>query len=79
MPEDTTLTPQTWFVAIDIGKALHAMLIECSDGKGQQFRMANHAEDYDHLVVFLRCLPGPVRIALQPTGDFHRTLAYRLL
>jgi transposase len=79
MAEDTTLTPQTWLVAIDIGKAFHAVLVEGSDGKGQQFRMANHAEDYDRLVAFLRGLPGPVRIALEPTGDFHRPLAYRLL
>jgi hypothetical protein len=37
--------------------------------------MANHVEDYDRLVVFLRGLPGPARIALEPTGDFHRPLA----
>src|SRR6202022_2876646 len=74
MAEDTTLTSQTWLVAIDIGKAFHAVLVEGGDGKRQQFRMANHVEDYDRLVVFLRGLPGPARIALEPTGDFHRTL-----
>jgi len=79
MTEDTPLTSQTWLVAIDIGKAFHAVLIEGVDGKRQQFRMANDAEDYDRLVVFLRGLPGPARIALEPTGDFHRTLAHRLL
>lgn|GEM_PF-6685734 len=41
--------------------------------------MANHAEDYDRLVSFLRDLPGSVRIVLEPTGDFHRALAHRLL
>jgi len=79
MAADTTLTSQTWLVAIDIGKAFHAVLVEGGDGKRQQFRMANHGEDYDRLVVFLRGLPGPARIALEPTGDFHRTLAHRLL
>ncbi|HWT85708.1 MAG TPA: IS110 family transposase [Myxococcales bacterium] len=79
MTADTTLTPETWLVAIDIGKAFHAVLVEGGDGKRQQFRMANHVEDYDRLVVFLRGLPGPARIALEPTGDFHRTLAHRLL
>jgi hypothetical protein len=79
MAEDTTLTSQTWLVAIDIGKAFHAVLVEGGDGKRQQFRMANHVEDYDRLVAFLRGLPGPARIALEPTGDFHRTLAHRLL
>lgn len=79
MAEGTTLISQTWLVAIDIGKAFHAVLVEGGDGKRQQFRMANHVEDYDRLVGFLRSLPGPARIALEPTGDFHRTLAHRLL
>jgi transposase len=78
MTEDTPLTSQTWLVAIDIGKTFHAVLVE-GVGKRQQFRMANHAGDYDRLVVFLRGLPGPARIALKPTGDFHRTPAHRLL
>src|SRR5262245_39866733 len=67
------------FVAIDIGKAFHAVLVELPDGAHQRFRMANSAEDYGRLVAFLHTLPGPVRVALEPTGNFHRTLAFRLL
>src|SRR4030095_11853489 len=69
----------TGLVAIDIGKSFHAVLVEGADGRRQQFRMANSVDDYDRLVAFLRGLPGTVRIALEPTGDFHRTLAHRLL
>src|SRR5215467_13425244 len=69
----------TSFVAIDIGKAYHAVLVELPDGAHQRFRMANSAEDYSRLVAFLRTLPGTVRVALEPTGNFHRTLAFRLL
>ena len=69
----------TWLIAIDIGKKAHAVLIEDPEGKRQHFTMANSAEDYDRLVGLLRALPGPARIALEPTGDFHRTLAHRLL
>ena len=69
----------TSFVAIDIGKAFHAVLVELPDGAHQRFRMANSAEDYDRLVAFLRTLPGMLRVALEPTGNFHRTLAFRLL
>jgi transposase len=79
MTEDTTLTSQTWLVAIDIGKSFHAVLVEAADGRRQHFRMANSVEDYDRLVAFLRALLGTVRIALEPTGDFQRTLAHRLL
>jgi transposase len=69
----------TSFVAIDIGKAFHAVLVELPDGTRQRFRMANSAEDYSRLVAFLRTLPGTVRVALEPTGNFHRTLAFRLI
>jgi transposase len=71
--------PEQWLVAIDIGKKAHAVLVEGPAGKRQHFAMANSAEDYDRLVEFLHSLPGPARIALEPTGDFHRTLAHRLL
>jgi hypothetical protein len=47
-------------VAIDIGKAFHAVLVERPDGAQQRFRMANSAEDYGRLVTFLRTLPGTV-------------------
>jgi transposase len=69
----------TSFVGIDIGKASHAVLVELADGTRHRFRMANSAEDYSRLVAFLRTLPGTVRVALEPTGNFHRTLAFRLL
>jgi transposase len=71
-------TAGTWLVAIDIGKRLHAVLMEGPDGKRQRFQMASTVEDYDRLN-FLRTLSGPIRIALEPTGNLHRTLAYRLL
>ena len=72
-------TAETWLVAIDIGKCFHAVLVEEPDGRRQRFQMASTIEDYDRLVGFLRGLSGPVRIALEPTGNLHRTLAYRLL
>ncbi len=57
---------------IDIGKKAHAVLIEDPEGKRQHFTMANSAEDYDRLVGLLRTLPGPARIALEPTGEARR-------
>jgi len=80
MRADTESTvAETFLVAIDIGKAVRAVLVEGPDSRRQPFRMANSAEDYDRLVRFLRALPGPARIALEPTGNLQRTLAYRLL
>ena len=80
MMADTQSTfAETFLVAIDIEKAFHAVLIEGPDGRRHPFRMANSAEDHDRLLGFLRALPGRARIAPEPTGNVHRTLAYRLL
>ncbi len=66
-------------VAIDIAKRSHAVLVEFPDGRKQRYRMASTAEDYDRLVALLHTAPHPVSIAMEPTGDYHRTLGYRLL
>ncbi|KGU81429.1 transposase family protein [Burkholderia pseudomallei MSHR543] len=55
------------------------VLIELSDGKRQRFRMTNSAPDFDRLLSYLQALPGNCRVALEPTGDYHRPLAHRLL
>jgi transposase len=66
-------------VAIDIAKDWNVLLVEAPDGERRSFKVANRRSDHDELVGFLRGLPGHVRVALEPTGDFHRPLAFRLL
>ena len=70
--------PRTW-VAIDVAKGFNVALIEQEDGRQQRFRFVHSADDYDRLVDFLRSASTPCRIALEPTADYHRTLAYRLV
>lgn len=41
--------------------------------------MSSSQEDHQRLVDLLHSYPAPVRIAFEPTGDCHRTLACRLL
>lgn len=72
-------TPAATWVAIDIAKRYHAVLIEGPDSKQQRFRMASSREDHQRLVDLLHSMPTPIRIAMEPTGDCHRTLAFRLL
>jgi len=76
--EDDPIAPQT-LVAIDIAKGVNVALVEHSDGRQQRFRFAHQRDDYDRLVAFLQGCPAPCRIALEPTADYHRTLAYRLV
>ena len=70
--------PATW-VAIDVAKRSHAVLIETPDGRPKRFKMSSTQEDHQRLIDLLHASPAPVRVALEPTGDCHRTLAYRLL
>jgi transposase len=74
--QSTALT--TW-VAIDIAKETHTVLLETPDGTHTAFRFANRRADFDQFVLLLRRQAGQVRIALEPTGDYHRALAYRLV
>jgi transposase len=76
--ETDPIAPQT-LVAIDIAKGLNVALVEHPDGRQQRFRFAHQREDYDRLVSFLHSCSAPCRIAVEPTADYHRTIAYRLV
>jgi len=72
-------TPACVLVAIDIAKWWNAALIEYPDGKRQRFQFKHVREDYDRLVRLLQSTGSSCQIAFEPTGVYHRTLAYRLL
>src|SRR5689334_11932190 len=79
MADDANTTLGLNLVAIDIGRYSNAVLIETATGKRHRFRMANTAADFARLLKFLGALPGKCRIGLEPTGDYHRPIAHRLL
>ena len=64
---------------VDIAKQWNAALVEYPDGKRQRFQFWHAREDYDRLVKLLRDSGSTCRIAFEPTGVYHRTLACRLL
>jgi len=66
-------------VAIDIAKEWNIALVQETSGRRRSFKFANRLADHDDFVAFLHSLAGPVQIALEPTGDYHRNIAYRLL
>jgi transposase len=76
--ETDPIAPRTW-VAIDIAKGVNVVLVEHPDGRQERFRFVHRRADYDRLVSFLKTCPGPCRIALEPTADYHRTIAHRLV
>jgi transposase len=78
MTAHTDCKPTVTWVAIDIAKKCNMVLVDGPRGK-HRFRVANTKKDHDRLVGFLHECNGPCRVGLEPTGNYHRPLAYRLL
>jgi transposase len=66
-------------VAIDVAKTWNTVLAEMPDTRRQRFRVANNRCDHDRFVHWLKDQNARCRIALEPTGNYHRPLAHRLL
>ncbi len=67
-------------VAIDMSKHRQEVLIERPEG-GRRRRLILMATkpDYDRLAEDLAAIGRPILIGFEATGNYHRTLAYRLL
>lgn len=75
----TPITADMLLVAIDVAKRSHEVLVQWPGGKRKTFHPpSTHSE----FVLFTNFLAGQglqVRAALEPTADFHRTIAHWLL
>jgi transposase len=80
MPAMTTAssTTETTWVAIDVAKLVHQVLIETPDGRRRMMRVANTASEIERLVTFLQHGTTACVIAFEPTGDYHRAVMHRL-
>lgn len=67
-------------VAIDMSKNRQEVLIERPEG-GRRRRMTVMAtkEDYDNFAEQLAAIGRPIVVGFEATGNYHRTLAHRLL
>ena len=67
------------WVAIDVAKDRHEALIETPGWRSRKkFRVQNTVEEFRSFAAFLHSLNLPVRIGFEPTGNYHRALAYFL-
>src|SRR5437763_10625023 len=73
----STLTPPV-LVAIDVAKAKHDVLVELPTGRRKKMVIRNQRADFQQLADYLHSLGGECLIALEPTADYHRCLAYFL-
>ena len=78
MPPNSESSTGVLFVAIDVAKQIHEVLIEPPTGGRQRWRMVNCQRDYDLLRQRLQAFQTPVRIGFEATGTYHRPLAYFL-
>ena len=67
------------FVAIDVSKLKHGVLVKHPDGKTNTFQVANNHSDFDKFCRYLASLNSKCHVALEPTADYHRLIAWRLL
>jgi len=79
MTDQPHSTAEANLVAIDIAKQWNVVLVQEASGQKRNFKVANNAVDHDQFLLYLSSLPGRTRMAFEPTGDFHRPLAFRLL
>jgi transposase len=79
MAEQGNGIPGRNLVAIDVARYWNAVLVETAAGKRHRFKMANTAADFGRLLDLLESLPGTCQVGLEPTGDYHRPIAHRLL
>ena len=65
-------------VAIDVAKAKHDVLVELPGGARKKMIVRTCRDEFQQLADYLKSLDGVCQIALEPTADYHRCLAYFL-
>ena len=65
-------------VAIDVAKARNEVLIAPPGARRRRLTVLNTRAEHDRLVEILRGYAAPVVVGFEATGDYHRTLAWRL-
>jgi transposase len=80
MTRPKSTPPEAALVAIDVAKNRNEVLIEAVRG-GHRRRMTilNTRADHDKLVTSLQAMQKPIVVGLEPTGNYHRVLAHRLI
>jgi transposase len=76
MTDNTNVTQKYTYIAIDVAKKNHDVLIQWPSGKRKSMRIANTLEDYSRLL----CNAGgdyPIIAGFEPTADYHRKIHFR--
>ncbi len=66
-------------VAIDVAKSSHEVLLRWPTGKTKRWRVPATHVGLSDLIATLEASQLPVIAALEPTGDYHRLIAFHLI
>ena len=77
-PNKNNISPNLW-VAIDIAKNKHDVLIEYPNGTQKKLKIMSTLTDFNRLAEIIKANAIPVIVGLEACGYYHRTLAYFLL
>lgn len=77
MTRSVSTTAPVW-IALDIAKAQHQVLIELEPNRRKSLRVPNTRSGIEDLIATLRGFERRCTIAFEPTGDYHRPVAYWL-
>jgi transposase len=79
MTERKSTPPEAALVAIDIAKHRNEVLIDPGHGRRRRMTVLNTKDDHDRFVTALHVLSRPIIVGIEPTGNYHRVLAHRLI
>ncbi len=78
MTDQTHNTNTAVLIALDIAKNSHDVLIQYPSGKYKKMKIQNTHDGYESLIDASQADRYPVKVAFEPTADYHRNIAFWL-
>jgi transposase len=78
MTHSCSITQPAVWVAIDVAKLRHDVLVQLPSGMRKHLKLNSTLADFQRLAAFLHGCGSPCLVGFEPTGDYHRPLAHFL-
>jgi transposase len=78
MTKSSSSTQPAVWVAIDVAKLRHDVLVQLPSGRRKHLKITSPLADFQQLAAFLHDCGSPCLIGFEATGDYHRPLAHFL-
>jgi transposase len=78
MTQSCSITHPAVWVAIDVAKLRHDVLVQLPSGMRKDLKINSTLADFERLAAFLHICGSPCLVGFEATGDYHRPLAHFL-